>query len=432
MARSGVLNVYIEDISPRAKWIFRLVLEDLLGLQLKLTDEIPADQPILNYSTKEVPGSLTVRPHGLLSEKDISPREIEMAEYEGMPVFFTTDGGDLPFDLFAMAFYLVSRYEEYLPFEADVHGRFPHTGSLAFKADFLHTPVVDSVADKLRSRLQKHFPALEFKAQQYSFIPTVDVDIAYAHLGKGFVRTWGAMVKLLLKADFSEIGNRFRTMFGNGRDPYDNFDMLLELFSGHKPDPVFFILAGDPGPYDRNLSLENKRFADLLKKLSSKVEIGVHPSYGAGHDVDRIRKEIGRIEKASGKKITKSRQHFLKMGLPETYEALIQAGISEDYSMGYASMPGFRAGIANPFRFYNLKKEEETVLLVHPFIFMDATLSDYMKLEVGEYINAVMPLIDEAIAVQGNLIGIWHNYALEDDINKHRSMKDIFERARRT
>lgn len=428
MARSGALNVFIEDISPRARWIFKLMLDDLLGLKLNLTNEVPADQPILNYSTKDIPGSVTIRPYGLLSEQRIKSQDIVMGQYEGSPVFFLTDGGDLPFDPFSMGFYLVSRYEEYLPFESDAHGRFPHTESLAFKEDFLNMPLVNWIAIKVKNLLTERYPDITFEEGNYRFIPTVDVDIAYAHLGKGFVRTWGAIAKLLLRGNLKEIGQRFSTMLGSGNDPYDNFDMLLELFSGHKPDAIFFILAGDPGPYDRNLSVKNKRFAALIRKLSKKAEIGVHPSYGAGSNIGKIEKEIRRIEGITGKKITKSRQHFLKMSLPDTYESLIEAGITDDYSMGYASMPGFRASIANLFSFYNLRKEEETSLIIHPFMFMDTTFSDYLKLEPHEYQEATVPLSYlTKMLVRGELIGIWHNYALADDEQKHKALKDLFK-----
>ncbi len=92
-------------------------------------------------------------------------------------------------------------------------------------------------------------------------------------------------------------------MRGKAEDPYDNFDQLLALFSKHSLNPVFFILAGDPGPYDRNLSLKNKRFAALLNRLSEEAELGVHPSYGAGNNNEKIKKEIKRIKKACGKQI---------------------------------------------------------------------------------------------------------------------------------
>jgi len=429
MARSGVLNVYIEKISPRAKWIFGLMLEDLLGLQLKITDEIPDKQPLLNYSDKEIPGSLSIVPHGLLNEKDIKPQEIIMGDYQGDPVFFMQNVGDLPYDPFAMAFYLVSRYEEYLPFKEDDHGRFPHTESLAYKEGFLHLATVNRIALRIKEILEDKFPELEFSLSEYQFVPTVDIDIAFAHLGKGFVRAYGAMLKLLLKADLNEIRRRFRSMQGKAEDPYDNFAFLLESFSSYAYDSVFFVLAGDPGPYDRNLSTGNKKFAELIKDLSKQAQIGIHPSYGAGKSVERIRKEIRRVDQLTGTPVEKSRQHFVKMSFPDTYEALLEAGISEDYSMGYASYSGFRAGIASPFNFYNLKADQETTLRVYPFMFMDTTLEDYLSLAPDAYLKAVTPIMEEVQFVGGTLIGIWHNYALADNLLKHKAMLEILSKA---
>ncbi|MCK5338748.1 MAG: hypothetical protein KAJ50_08050, partial [Bacteroidales bacterium] len=68
-------------------------------------------------------------------------------------------------------------------------------------------------------------------------------------------------------------------------------------------------------------------------------------------------------------------------------------------------------------------------LMVYPFMFMDTTLDDYMKLEPEEYLNAVIPLIEEVKAVGGTLIAIWHNYALADDAQKHIAFKDILDKA---
>ena len=428
MARSGVLNVYIEEFSPRAGWIFKLIFEDLLGLKLKISGEIPAKSPLLNYSEKEIPGSFSIKPSGLLSEKDIRSQKIVMGEYEGLPVFFMCKGGDLPFDPFSMAFYLVSRYEEYLPFQPDQHGRFPHTESMAYKEGFLNKAIVNRLARILRDRLHQRFPDLEFNSPAYRFIPTVDVDIAFAHIGKGLVRTCGSLIRLLLKGDLKEARRRIRTMRGKDEDPYDNFDQLLTRFTDHSLEAVFFILAGDLGPYDRNLSLKNRRFASLIKNLSKFADIGIHPSYSAGHEAGRIAKEMKRLAGVTGVIPEKSRQHFVKMRFPDTYETLINVGIKEDYSMGYASIPGFRAGIASPFTFYNLHMEKETSLHIYPFMFMDTTLSDYLKLKPEDYLQEVRPLIDETRAVGGTLTGIWHNYALEDDKSKHEAFKEILKK----
>ncbi|MCK5080276.1 MAG: hypothetical protein KAR09_10045, partial [Bacteroidales bacterium] len=82
MARSGVLNVYIEDISPRAGWVFKLVFEDLLGLNLNMTSDSSvlklSEQPVLNYSTVEASHLLSVTPYGLLSETGLRSQDITM------------------------------------------------------------------------------------------------------------------------------------------------------------------------------------------------------------------------------------------------------------------------------------------------------------------------------------------------------------------
>ncbi|NJO89826.1 MAG: hypothetical protein HC831_13425 [Chloroflexia bacterium] len=54
-------------------------------------------------------------------------------------------------------------------------------------------------------------------------------------------------------------------------------------------------------------------------------------------------------------------------------------GITNDYSMGYSSHPGFRAGTCTPFYFFNLKTDEKTNLKITPFAVMDVGFIDYLK-----------------------------------------------------
>jgi hypothetical protein len=433
MARSEVLNVYINEISPRANWVFKLIFEDILGLGLHMTDDrhvlTSSGNPAVNYSNTHIDGIPSVTPAGLLSETGVRAQQIELREFNDLPVFFHTEGSDLPFDPFSMAFYLVSRYEEYLPFTPDKHGRFPYTESLANKAGFLNIPVVNHLAGLLKILLLKYYPDLKVPEGKYNFLPTVDVDIAFAHLGKGFIRTYGAMTRLLLKGQLKEIRSRIRTMRGKARDPYDNIDFLTEVFKKHNLKPVFFILAGDPGPFDRNLSLRNNKFVALIRELDDKADLGVHPSYRSGEEPQRVKTEIDRINEVTRENITKSRQHFVRLKFPDTYNNLIGYGIKEDYSMGYAAASGFRASIATPFRFYDIMEEKETELLVYPFAFMDTTLSDYMGLSPDCYLEAVKPIIREVMDCKGTLCGIWHNYAIADDQEKQNAFREIIKLA---
>ena len=80
--------------------------------------------------------------------------------------------------------------------------------------------------------------------------------------------------------------------------------------------------------------------------------------------------------------------------------------------MGYADTIGYRAGTATPYPFYDLSRDEETQLTIHPFILMDTTLQQYMKLNQDEAIVAIKRCIDEAREVGGTFSCIWHNQHL--------------------
>ena len=78
----------------------------------------------------------------LLFENKITEQSIECFEVNGNKAFFKTEG-DFPFDIFAASFYLFSRYEEYLPHQKDMYGRYAHENSLAFKESFLDQPLIN-------------------------------------------------------------------------------------------------------------------------------------------------------------------------------------------------------------------------------------------------------------------------------------------------
>jgi hypothetical protein len=430
MAGSEVVNILVDDYGPRAEWIFRLIFEEILGMKAVVNPTGgTAGKIALNYSLSDIAGMPAIRPAGLLAERGIKRQHISVDDHDGMPVFYRVEGGDLPFDPFSMAFYLVSRYEEHLPFEPDRHGRFPHTAALAWKEGFLGMPLVNRLAMTIRDLLLKYYPGLPSPPGKYSFVPTVDVDLAYAHLGKGFLRTCGAMAKLLLKVKAGEIHNRLRSMLGKQKDPYDNFEWMNRVFEGFGLQAVYFVLVGDRSPYDRNLSVRNKRFAELIKVLDQHGSIGIHPSYRSADEPVRIAKELDRLQKVCGRKINKSRQHFVRLALPDTYRELLKYGITDDYSMGYPSICGFRASIATSFSFYDLMDEQLTGLRVHPFMFMDTSLGDYMELQPAQYATALKPVIGEVKKYNGTLCGIWHNYALGDDEQKQRAFEEIIELA---
>ena len=154
---------------------------------------------------------------------------------------------------------------------------------------------------------------------------------------------------------------------GLQKDPFDTYDLQFELQKKYKLKPIYFILFAEYGFNDKNIPVENRVFQTLIKSLADYAEVGIHPSFNSNFSAKKLKDEIARLSKVLNREVTKSRQHFLKLQLPYTYRNLINLDITDDYTMGFAAQPGFRAGICSSFYFYDLDMDSETKLRVHPF-----------------------------------------------------------------
>jgi hypothetical protein len=396
-----------------------LFFKDILGIDFTLTDNVDdfkkSDLPKLSYTLNPIGDEVFFTSRNLLFESGITEQNISLFDYNSSKVFFATGKASaLPFDVFAASFYLVSRYEEYLPHIRDEHDRFDAKDSLAFLNGFLHKPVVNTWALWIKDILKIKYPELIFPQKKYQFTSTIDIDNAYAYREKGFTRSLGGYLKSLSKFDIKEIKQRTRVLLGLEKDPYDTYEYQLEILKKYKFKSVYFFLLGDYGVNDKNLPIESKEFQSLIKMLGDYAEVGIHPSYGSNKSKEQLKKEVNRLSKVLHRDVTKSRQHFLKLTLPETYRNLIDLDITDDYTMGFASQVGFRASICTPFNFYDLDMELETKLKIHPFAIMEGTLKYYMNVSPKDAMSKIKPLIDEVKAVDGEFMSLWHNDTLNN------------------
>jgi hypothetical protein len=426
-----MLLIYSEFPAPRLLYTFDLIFRHILGIEYTLTQDADAfrrsEQPKLSYGKSPVGDELFFESAGLLLEKDIRQQNISVSDWNGVKIFFQTPAKSaLPFDVFAASFYLVSRYEEYLSFKGDSFGRFSAKESLAYQNGFLQKPLVNIWAEKIKEVLRQRYPTLSFPEKKYQFISTIDIDNAYAYRHKGFVRTAGGFAKDILKLNFKNAINRFATLFNLKEDVYDTYAELEKIQNQYKFPCIYFFLLGDFGEKDKNLPAGSKKFQLLIQYLSEKNECGIHPSFASNSDRAKISVEKNRLNIILGKEVTKSRQHFLMLHFPDTYRHLIKNGIREDHTMGYADEVGFRASICTPFYFYDLQKEENAELQIHPFAVMDATLNLYMKLRPGQVLNHIQSLIDETKKVNGTFISVWHNESLSE-VAAWKGWKNVYE-----
>ncbi len=378
--------VFSSSISPRLRYTCDFIGNELTGKPFELTDQrdtyLNFPGPRINYSTESIAeNEFWLLPHNLLFEKDIRQQVIECFEQKNNKGFFKTRG-DFPFDIFAASFYLLSRYEEYLPHKKDVYGRYAHDNSLAARENFLDQPLINSWMEIFRQALHSTFPDIHFSTSVFKFLPTYDIDEAYSFKYKQWWRRTGAALKDLLKGDLKNFSLRRKVLCNKIADPFDSYDWMDKLHTQYKLEPrYFFLVAESTGKFDKNILPDEKALQQIIQRHGGKYTIGVHPSWQSGDKPALINKEIKTIEMITGKKISSSRQHFIRFTLPQTYRRLIEAGITEDFSMGYGSVNGFRASVASSFYWYDLEKEAQTRLLLRPFCYMEANSFFEQKIE---------------------------------------------------
>jgi len=416
---NNTILIYSKINTPRLQYVLQWIFGEQLGMEWTITDNYNHWQSYqkvkIGYSEEgATENELWIRPSGLLSEEGIKERPLQVNRWKHSTIlFYNRPGAQIPFDIFSAVFYLISRYEEYLPHNKDKHGRYAWQQSAAGQFSFIQQPVADEWVMQLGILLTLKY-GVKLKARAFTFMPTYDIDMAWRYLYKGALRSMGAYAKDVLKADFKALTKRIAVTRGSATDPFFCFDKLDRLHEDYNIKPVYFWLLGKYGRFDRNTDPNHPQMQTLIKQVSQKYPIGIHPSYGSHTIAGRLEEEVALLQGITGKAVEKSRQHFIKFDLPATYRKLEAAGIREEYSMGYAGMNGFRAGTSNSFLWYDLSAEKVSGLRVHPFVFMDATARFYNKSSLKETFREWERLYYSVLKVKGSFSVIWHNYILSD------------------
>ncbi|WP_397447334.1 polysaccharide deacetylase family protein [Polaribacter sp. R77954] len=426
-----MILVYTHKITPRIRYIFKHILARTLLIPVAFTTKVEEfvahNGPKLSYTKTPLGTEFFIKSNDLLFEQGVNDIDINVNNWDNVPCFFATNiKSAIPFDIFAASFYLISRYEEYLPHVKDTHGRYTAAQSLAYKKGFLEKPVVDIWAYKFLEILKEKFPDYAYTTRTYNFISTIDVDNAFAYKYKSLVRSVGGFLNDVVRFKIFNVWNRFAVTFKIKNDPFDTFKELLKFKDSYKVKTIFFFLIGDYTTFDTNVSASKEQYKLLIKEMVDYADVGLHPSYFSMQKATLLKKEKERLESITNTPVKSSRQHYLRFSLPDTYQHLIDLEIEEDHSMGYASNIGFRAGTCTPFYFYDIDFEIQTPLKVYPFAVMDTTLNDYMKLTPKQSLGKIRDLKNEVKAVNGTFITLFHNETLSDYL-RWKGWKRLYE-----
>lgn len=425
-----LILIYAPHISsPRLQYVLNELFSRRLGMVYRLTDSTndldthPGAR--INYSHENLPHCLHIKPHALLQETQLVNHSTKVKYDKEWDSIFFEQPGHVPFDLFAASFYLLSRYEEYLPHKVDDHGRFHHDQSLAVQQGFIEVPLVDKWVLMLKNELEKQFGNIAASPPAFQCISTVDIDVAYLYKGIVPYRQLRKLAKSVLLLRFGKAAEQLRVRSKKLRDPYDTYDYLHRIT--RNVTLKYFILSGGHTEHDQALPINGNEMRSLLRSLAAKHEVGLHPSYASSEQDQLIPLEKQQLEAVTGSRIISGRQHFLRFRLPHTMNVLIRSGIGHDYSMAYSGIAGFRASTAHPFYFYDLEQNHATPLVLYPTCVMDVTLRYNLGLTVHAAQNKIEQLMQEVKQVNGLFISIWHNSNLSHT-DGWMPWKEVFEK----
>lgn len=425
-----MLLIYTHDITNRLKYVLDNIFREHWGMEYVITTDAEIYQrhssPKLSYTHKKFCDDIFLFASPLLFQDELHEAQLNTQFLNNVPVLFAHDNKDagLPFDVFAAVFYLLSRYEEYVYRNKDEYGNFDYRQSVLYQLSCLDKPVVEIWLGFLKDVLQQKFPGLVFAEMPPRFALSFDVDVAYEYKNKNVARTLGGLLQKVITFQWRELSAQLRTLFNFIHDCFDTYDYIFNSVKNKKT--IFFFNMGKYGKYDKNPSTKNKKFRELIQSISGKHTVGLHPSYASNTKKNLVRDEKKGLENIVNAKVTLSRQHYLKLDLPQTYRTLLSAGIKKDFTMGYYLHYGFRAGTCFPFYFFDLVENKQTELLLYPFAVMDGTLNDVLHLTIEKAKKTITQLIISVCKYNGIFIPLWHNSTLSEK-NGWKGWREVFE-----
>lgn len=415
-----MLLIYTHKITPRFSYVMRQVFARILGIEVSFTtkveDFIKHSGAKITYTKQPLQNEFFIRSNDLLFEQGINDIQINVSDWEGVPCFFTaSENSSIPFDIFSASFYLLSRYEEYLPHVKDMHGRFSPKDSLAYQNDFLRLPVVDIWANKLLDRLLERFPDLLIERKSYKYTSIVDVTASHCYAHRGFTRSMAGFLLDLGNFRIRRLFKRVAVWFNPKKDPYNNFALLIDIKKKYNLNCIFFFQFASYSTYDKNVSPNNNNFRFLIKSVADYCKVSLATSYSSFDDTELLKKEKKALAGVINRQVEYSRIRYNRVDIPQTYRNLVEAEFTDDYTMGYTHEIGFRAGTSFPFYLYDINIEVQQPIRVHSFAFHDYALHEDNSMNDIE--EKVKSLYKEVKKVNGELISVFSNELLGTDNN---------------
>ncbi len=415
-----MIYLVTNHFSPRIEYIANLVFDQILGADFHLTEPgeaklLPESAMIINYSGTNIEHALSIPNCGLLEEDHIRSQEPDLTWNNSIPLLFPDErkGFDLSFDILSACFYLATGYAYYQIDQYDEHGRYDENALFTYRHQLTLYPWVHHFCDWLASVLKDHAGEIFLNPTQADYEITWDIDNPWFFKNKPFKNKLGSIFKQLIKGKPGALKERIDVLRNGKQDPYSTYEQIID-YSPKSRTTLFFLINGQ-SRFDSTFDLNNPAYVSLIHCLAKEgYSIGIHPSYDTVNNPDLILKEKSALEQTLNQPVHQSRQHYLKFHMPDTFEVLEKAGITEDYTLCPIQQGGFLLGMAKPFEWFNLRQNALSNLTIKPTMVMDRTLQKYLALNPMEGSQYLETLWQTTYKVGGKFIILLHNEALSN------------------
>ncbi len=438
-----IVDVPPDFVAERA-YALSFVLRESLGLEFKTRFARPGRYEIRvegdpRGMVVRLPDVFMARPESWLSPASLpaQPRR-HVADFAFAPFIRTKPscpvlyGADrprdepdahwFPIDVVGACFFLLTRYEELVSTERDVHGRFPLPASALNWDGGVDLPLVDEYVRMLGSVVEHLWPRINVAAGTPRIELTHDVDaptssdrspraVARSVLADVFVRRDTRLAIRRARAALDARRDDF------SRDPNNTFEHIFRVSERAGLRSLFFMMAAQPSKFDRGYSLEHPFMKQLLRQIVARDhQIGLHPSYHGGSTDEGVRRELGLLQRAvtaaGGKRVTAARQHYLRWNNPNTWRSYVAAGLSRDCTLTFFERAGFRCGTCREYTAFDVMARVELPLRVSPLIMMECVPIAVEGLGLVGAADRIRGLWHVVSEYGGTLTLLWHNSEL--------------------
>ena len=424
------------DNVPERAYAIRAVFTEILGCpegELHLSSHDSADY----YRIQGFGKTILVEDHFFRDyseplsylKKESLPVELSYFHMNGdsVPVLYGRDycsfSGDtmaVGLDVFASAFFMLSRWEEYV-YGREEEGDCDETLLFCVKNGIERRPLVHEYAMLLYRLLGA--PEVLKPVRKFSVVLTHDVDALMTPAWSPILRTLlrnrpvGGLVynKSMSFGDVLRYKFRFPTIFGQTKD-------YLGLAKQYGIAEWFYVKVCSPGErgYTYNYQSETVRqyFSWLCEEVGSQ-NVGFHPSQLTFNNQDQWNRETDRIrEVIPGNPQIGRNHHLLYNSQTLRNWALLSGDAAKPVLVSnsvFHKRLGFRSGTTVPYTIFDIFERKPLLAKECPCAIMDTAMNcgdNYNLLEDG-----IQRILDTIRLYDGQVVLTWH--ILIREINKY-------------